>query len=79
MLGPTGYGTVSARRFLWGIGLPKGNRGTQRFIRARQRLAHECKGRRELPSTHQAGKKVWLSDPIVPSGRIVSQWIKAIK
>ncbi|GLT69141.1 hypothetical protein SLA2020_413170, partial [Shorea laevis] len=46
--GPTGQGTVSGRQFLWGVGLPKGNGGVQRFPRARRRLALECKGRREL-------------------------------
>ncbi|KAL5078845.1 hypothetical protein RYX36_007266, partial [Vicia faba] len=34
--------------FLWGVGLPKGNGGVQRFPRARRRLALEFKGRREL-------------------------------
>ena len=35
-------GTISGRQFLWGIGLPKGNGGVQRFPRARRRLALEC-------------------------------------
>ncbi|MCI47154.1 hypothetical protein A2U01_0068395, partial [Trifolium medium] len=59
--------------------LPKGNRGVQRFPRARWRLALECKGRREsltARSTRRAGKKVGLSDPTVPSGRAVAQRIK---
>ncbi|PPD95513.1 hypothetical protein GOBAR_DD07449 [Gossypium barbadense] len=47
-LGPMGQETVSSRQFLWDVGPPKGNRGMQRFPRARQRLALECKGRREL-------------------------------
>ncbi|KAK1434806.1 hypothetical protein QVD17_00560 [Tagetes erecta] len=46
--GRTGQGTVSGRQFLWGVGLPKGNGGVQRFPRAGRRLALECKGRREL-------------------------------
>ncbi|KAA0063992.1 hypothetical protein E6C27_scaffold49482G00040 [Cucumis melo var. makuwa] len=75
--GPTGQGTVSGRQFLWGVGLPKGNGGVQRFPRARRRLALECKGRRELDcKTHPAGTKVGLSDPTVPSGRAVAQRIK---
>ncbi|KAB2625541.1 hypothetical protein D8674_017201 [Pyrus ussuriensis x Pyrus communis] len=46
--GPTGQGTVSGRQFLWGVGLPKGNGGVQRFPRARRRLVIQCKGREEL-------------------------------
>ncbi|GJY20619.1 hypothetical protein Tco_0393185, partial [Tanacetum coccineum] len=42
----TSQGTVSGRQFLWGVGLPKGNGGMQRFPRAERRLALECKGRR---------------------------------
>ncbi|QHN95447.1 uncharacterized protein DS421_18g609690 [Arachis hypogaea] len=69
-LGPTGQGTVSGRQFLWGVGLPKGNRGVQRFPRARRRLALECKGRRELDcKTHPSSRdethidgKVWHLD-----------------
>ncbi|CDY63595.1 BnaUnng00830D [Brassica napus] len=76
-LGPTGQGTVSGRQFLWGVGLPKGNGGVQRFPRAGRRLALECKGRRELDcKTRRAGTKVGLSDPTVPSGRAVAQRIK---
>jgi len=30
--GPTGWGTVSGRQFLWGVGLPKGNGGVQRYL-----------------------------------------------
>ncbi|KAK7365586.1 hypothetical protein VNO78_39350 [Psophocarpus tetragonolobus] len=56
-LGPTGQGTVSGRQFLWGVGLPKGNGGVQRFPRARRRLALECKGRRELDcKTHPSSR-----------------------
>ena len=55
--GPTGQGTVSGRQFLWGVGLPKGNGGVQRFPRARRRLALECKGRRELDcKTHPSSR-----------------------
>ncbi|KAG6424941.1 hypothetical protein SASPL_115364 [Salvia splendens] len=55
--GPTGQGTVSGRQFLWGVGLPKGNRGMQRFPRAGRRLALECKGRRELDcKTHPSSR-----------------------
>ncbi|RDY14311.1 hypothetical protein CR513_00630, partial [Mucuna pruriens] len=54
---PTGQGTVSGRQFLWGVGLPKGNGGVQRFPRARRRLALECKGRRELDcKTHPSSR-----------------------
>ncbi|GJT97265.1 hypothetical protein Tco_1092783 [Tanacetum coccineum] len=42
--GCTGQGTVSGREFPMGIGLPKGNRGMQRFPWAGRRLALECKG-----------------------------------
>ncbi|KAJ7941817.1 hypothetical protein O6P43_035140 [Quillaja saponaria] len=43
--------------FLWGVGLPKGNGGVQRFPRARRRLALECKGRRELDcKTHPSSR-----------------------
>ncbi|XLR50665.1 hypothetical protein S83_001337, partial [Arachis hypogaea] len=65
--------------FLWGVCLPKGNGGVQRFPRARRRLALKCKGIRELDcKTHplRAGMKVGLSDPTVPSGRVVAQRIK---
>ncbi|CAD5336140.1 unnamed protein product (chloroplast) [Arabidopsis thaliana] len=56
-LGPTGQGTVSGRQFLWGVGLPKGNGGVQRFPRAGRRLALECKGRRELDcKTHPSSR-----------------------
>ncbi|KAG9455502.1 hypothetical protein H6P81_000010 [Aristolochia fimbriata] len=55
--GPTGQGTVSGRQFLWGVGLPKGNGGVQRFPRAGRRLALECKGRRELDcKTHPSSR-----------------------
>ncbi|KAH0677866.1 hypothetical protein KY285_025667 [Solanum tuberosum] len=55
--GPTGQGTVSGRQFLWGIGLPKGNGGMQRFPRAGRRLALKCKGRRELDcKTHPSSR-----------------------
>ncbi|KAH0752348.1 hypothetical protein KY285_005496 [Solanum tuberosum] len=54
---PTGQGTVSGRQFLWGVGLPKGNGGVQRFPRAGRRLALECKGRRELDcKTHPSSR-----------------------
>ncbi|KAJ3667395.1 hypothetical protein LUZ60_018124 [Juncus effusus] len=54
---PTGQGTVSGRQFLWGVGLPKGNGGVQRFPRARQALVLECKGRRELDcKTHPSSR-----------------------
>ena len=44
-------------QFLWGVGLPKGNWGVQRFPRARWRLALECKGRRELDcKTHPSSR-----------------------
>ena len=57
MPGPTGRGTISGRQFLWGVGLPKGNGGVQRFPRARRRLALECKGRRELDcKTHPSSR-----------------------
>ncbi|GJV39363.1 hypothetical protein Tco_1417803 [Tanacetum coccineum] len=53
----TGQGTVSGRQFLWGVGLPKGNGGVQRFPRAGRRLALECKGRRELDcKTHPSSR-----------------------
>ncbi|GKC67049.1 hypothetical protein Tco_1099647 [Tanacetum coccineum] len=56
-LGRTGQGTVSGRQFLWGVGLPKGNGGVQRFPRAGRRLALECKGRRELDcKTHPSSR-----------------------
>ncbi|KAG8369104.1 hypothetical protein BUALT_Bualt15G0115900 [Buddleja alternifolia] len=56
-IGPTGQGTVSGRQFLWGVGLPKGNGGVQRFPRAGRRLALECKGRRELDcKTHPSSR-----------------------
>ncbi|KAK8504418.1 hypothetical protein V6N12_030515 [Hibiscus sabdariffa] len=56
-LGPTGQGTVSGRQFLWGVGLPKGSGGVQRFPRAGRRLALECKGRRELDcKTHPSSR-----------------------
>ncbi|WZZ50420.1 hypothetical protein YC2023_050527 [Brassica napus] len=49
--------TVSGRQFLWGVGLPKGNGGVQRFPRAGRRLALECKGRRELDcKTHPSSR-----------------------
>ncbi|KAK1427310.1 hypothetical protein QVD17_15993 [Tagetes erecta] len=55
--GRTGQGTVSGRQFLWGVGLPKGNGGVQRFPRAGRRLALECKGRRELDcKTHPSSR-----------------------
>ncbi|KAH0746363.1 hypothetical protein KY285_008020 [Solanum tuberosum] len=55
--GPTGQGTVSGKQFLWGVGLPKGNGGVQRFPRAGRRLALECKGRRELDcKTHPSSR-----------------------
>ncbi|MCD9559623.1 hypothetical protein HAX54_017689 [Datura stramonium] len=55
--GPTGQGTVSGRQFLSGVGLPKGNGGTQMFPRARRRLALECKGKRELDyKTHSSSR-----------------------
>ncbi|KAF4383352.1 hypothetical protein G4B88_023926 [Cannabis sativa] len=51
------FGTVSGRQFLWGVGLPKGNGGVQRFPRVRRRLALECKGRRELDcKTHPSSR-----------------------
>lgn len=72
MSGPTGQGTVSGRQFLWGVGLPKGNGGVQRFPRARRRLALECKGRRELDcKTHPSSRDE--SGPTVPSGRAFAQ------
>nr|VDD65312.1 unnamed protein product [Brassica oleracea] len=71
-LGPTGQGTVSGRQFLWGVGLPKGNGGVQRFPRAGRRLALECKGRRELDcKTHPSSR-----DESRPYGRAVAQRIK---
>ncbi|KAH1130625.1 hypothetical protein J1N35_002003 [Gossypium stocksii] len=77
-VGPTGQGTVLGGQFLWGVGLPKGNRGVQRFPRAGRRLAIECKGRRELDCrpTRQAVTKVSLNDPMVLSGKAVAQRIK---
>ena len=55
--GPTGQGTVSGRQFIWGVGLPKGNGGVQRFPRVGQISALECKGRRELDcKTHQSSR-----------------------
>src|SRR6185312_13878097 len=48
---------VSGRQFLWGVGLPKGNGGVQRFPRARWTLVLECKGRRELDcKTHPSSR-----------------------
>ncbi|CAN7030322.1 unnamed protein product [Brassica oleracea var. botrytis] len=71
-LGPTGQGTVSGRQFLWGVGLPKGNGGVQRFPRAGRRLALECKGGRELDcKTHPSSR-----DESRPYGRAVAQRIK---
>ncbi|KAL0300417.1 UNVERIFIED_CONTAM: hypothetical protein Scaly_3047700 [Sesamum calycinum] len=56
--GPTGQGTVSGRQFLWGVGLPKGNGGVQRFPRAGRRLALEWKGRRELDCKERKGWRI---------------------
>ncbi|KAL2224180.1 UNVERIFIED_CONTAM: hypothetical protein Sindi_3083700 [Sesamum indicum] len=57
LVGTYGQGTVSGRQFLWGVGLPKGNGGVQRFPRAGRRLALECKGRRELDcKTHPSSR-----------------------
>ncbi|KAG9438799.1 hypothetical protein H6P81_021279 [Aristolochia fimbriata] len=57
LVGTYGPGTVSGRQFLWGVGLPKGNGGVQRFPRAGRRLALECKGRRELDcKTHPSSR-----------------------
>ncbi|KAG2596576.1 hypothetical protein PVAP13_5KG170014 [Panicum virgatum] len=48
---------ISGRQFLWGVGLPKGNGGVQRFPRARRTLVLECKGRRELDcKTHPSSR-----------------------
>ncbi|KAG5569011.1 hypothetical protein H5410_063971 [Solanum commersonii] len=71
-------GQISGRQFLWGVGLPKGNGGVQRFPRAGRRLALECKGEGSLTArpTRRAGTKVGLSDPTVPSGRAAAQRIK---
>ncbi|KAF8412326.1 hypothetical protein HHK36_000287 [Tetracentron sinense] len=55
--GPTGQGTVSGRQLLWGVDLPKGNRGVQRFPQAGRRLALECKGKGELDcKTHPSSR-----------------------
>ncbi|KAL0315176.1 UNVERIFIED_CONTAM: hypothetical protein Scaly_2882100 [Sesamum calycinum] len=53
-----GPGTVSGRQFLWGVGLPKGNGGVQRFPRAGRRLALEWKGRRELDCKERKGWRI---------------------
>ncbi|MBA0819514.1 hypothetical protein Gohar_019819 [Gossypium harknessii] len=50
-------GTVSGRQFLWGVGLPKGNGGIQRFPCVRWRLTLEFKGRKELDcKTHPSSR-----------------------
>ncbi|KAH0734440.1 hypothetical protein KY285_010147 [Solanum tuberosum] len=76
---PTGQGTVSGRQFLWGVGLPKGNGGVQRFPRGRTEIGPRVqrqKGSLTARPTRRAGTKVGLSDPTVPSGRAVAQRIK---
>ncbi|KAL5696885.1 hypothetical protein ACHQM5_031263 [Ranunculus cassubicifolius] len=68
---PTGQGTVSGRQFLWGVGLPKGNGGVQRFPRAGRRLALECKGRRELDcKTHPSSR----DESLAPRCRLFATW-----
>ncbi|KAK7377436.1 hypothetical protein VNO80_02861 [Phaseolus coccineus] len=74
---PTGRGTVSGRQFLWGVGLPKGNGGVQRFPRARRRLALECKGRRELDcKTHPLifPKSSHRREGLAPRCRLFATW-----
>ncbi|KAJ8444259.1 hypothetical protein Cgig2_024585 [Carnegiea gigantea] len=45
------------QQFIWGLGLPKGNGGMQRFPRVRQISAPKCKGRRELDcKTHPSSR-----------------------
>ncbi|CAA7054219.1 unnamed protein product [Microthlaspi erraticum] len=76
-LGPTGQGTVSGRQFLWGVGLPKGNGGVQRFPRAGRRLALECKGRRELDcKTHPLifPKSSHRREGLAPRCRLFATW-----
>ncbi|GJX32853.1 phosphopantothenoylcysteine decarboxylase-like protein [Tanacetum coccineum] len=41
-LGRTSQGTVSGRQFLWGVGLPKGNGGVQRFPQARRSASYSA-------------------------------------
>src|SRR3954468_22271002 len=66
----TDQGTVSGRQFLWGVGLPKGNGGVQRFPRARRTLVLECKGRRELDcKTHPSSR-----DESRPYGSDGAEW-----
>ncbi|RYR03293.1 hypothetical protein Ahy_B06g082164 [Arachis hypogaea] len=74
---PTGQGTVSGRQFLWGVGLPKGNGGVQRFPRARWRLALEYKGRRELDcKTHPLifPKSSHRWEGLAPRCRLFATW-----
>ena len=42
-----GQGTLSSRKFLWEVGLPKGNGGARKFPRGERRLTLECKGMRD--------------------------------
>ncbi|KAL5071083.1 hypothetical protein RYX36_021970, partial [Vicia faba] len=59
------------------ISLPKGNRGVQRFPRARRRLALECKGRRELDcKTHPLifPKSSHRREGLAPRCRLFATW-----
>ncbi|KAM1336159.1 hypothetical protein ACFX2H_040148 [Malus domestica] len=77
LLGGEGGRGQSHQQFLWGIGLPKGNGGVQRFPRARGRpLSTKAEESLTARPTHQAGTKVKLSDSTVSSGKAIFQQIK---
>lgn len=66
------------RKFLWGIGLPKGNWGMQTFLGPDSDCPFIAKVEGSLTAwpTHWVGMKIGLSDMMVPRGRAIVSMIK---
>ncbi|KAD4385165.1 hypothetical protein E3N88_25333 [Mikania micrantha] len=68
--GTYGQGTVSGRQFLWGVGLPKGNGGVQRFPRPDGDWPSSAKAEGSLTArpTRRAGTKADLPQELTSTG-----------
>ncbi|KAI3485687.1 hypothetical protein L1887_50967 [Cichorium endivia] len=82
LVGTYGPRTVSGRQFLWGVGLPKGNGGVQRFPRAGRDWPSSAKAEGSLTArpTRRAGTKADLPksshrrEGLAPRCRLFATW-----
>lgn len=75
VLGPTSQWTVSSRKFLWGVDLPKVTEACKGFLGLDEDWPSNSKVEGSLTArlTHRVGTKVDLCDMTMSSGRVVAQ------